>query len=185
MPAYLYSSVPTREAVRSVRQRTEHASVPAPRRSGSSSRQMFSIYAGLHAAAVASRRLPATVLIVDDEPSVRALAVRALNHAGYQTIEAPDGREAWFLLRHGEARVDLVLTDVVMPHLTGNELAALIRGILPHIPIILFSAYDRTDLQARGIDLDRTAELITKPFAIEDLVRRVQAVLSKPRPPIA
>ncbi len=126
--------------------------------------------------------MPATVLVVDDEPSVRALAARAMKDAGYQTIEASDGREAWSLLRHGEARVDLVLTDVVMPHLTGYELAALIRGSLPHIPVILISAYDSTDLQERG--MDPIGELISKPFAIEDLVRRVQTVLSEPRPPI-
>lgn len=125
--------------------------------------------------------MPATVLVVDDEPSVRALAVRALNDAGYQTIEAPDGREAWFLLRHGDARVDLVLTDVVMPHLTGYELAALIRGNLPHVPVILLSAYDSADLQERG--MDPIPELISKPFAIEDLVRRVQTVLSEPGGP--
>lgn len=126
--------------------------------------------------------MPATVLVVDDEPLVRALAARALKDAGYQTIEASDGREAWFLLRHGEGGVDLVLTDVVMPHVTGYELAALIREMLPHIPVILISGYDSTDLQARGIN--RTAEIINKPFAIEDLVRRVQTVLSEPRPPI-
>lgn len=125
--------------------------------------------------------MPATVLVVDDEPSVRALAVRALNDAGYQTIEAPDGREAWFLLRHGDARVDLVLTDVVMPHLTGYELAALIRGDLQHVPVILLSAYDSADLQERG--MDPIPELISKPFAIEDLVRRVQTVLSEPGGP--
>jgi len=127
--------------------------------------------------------MPATVLVVDDEPSVRALAVRALNDAGYRVIEAPNGREAWFLLRHGDARIDLVLTDVVMPQLTGTELAALIQGNLPHIPVILLSAYDPAALRARGID--PPAELITKPFDIHDLVRRVQAVLREPRPPIA
>ena len=125
--------------------------------------------------------MPATVLVVDDEPSVRALAVRALSEAGYQTIEAPDGREAWHLLRHGDARVDLVLTDVVMPHLTGNELAALIQGHFPRMPVILLSAYDPADLRARGID--PPSEFISKPFDIDDLVRRVHAVLSKPRPP--
>jgi CheY-like chemotaxis protein len=127
--------------------------------------------------------MPATVLVVDDEPSVRALAVRALTDAGYRTIEVSDGREAWVLLRHGDARVDLVLTDVVMPQLTGTELAALIGEHLPHIPVILLSAYGPAELRARGIASPR--EWITKPFAIDDLVRRVQAVLSEPRPPIA
>jgi DNA-binding response OmpR family regulator len=119
--------------------------------------------------------MPATVLVVDDEPLVRALAVCALNDAGYATIEASDGREAWLLLQRSDARVDLVLTDVVMPQLRGTELAALIRRHLPHIPVILLSAYDPAALQARGID--PPAELITKPFAIDELVRRVQAAL--------
>ena len=122
--------------------------------------------------------MPATVLVVDDEPSVRALAVRALTDAGYRAIEAPDGREAWVLLQHGDQRVDLVLADVVMPQLMGTELAALIREHLPHIPVLLLSGYDPAELRARGID--SPAELITKPFAIDDLVRRVQAALSEP-----
>jgi CheY-like chemotaxis protein len=127
--------------------------------------------------------MPATVLVVDDEPLVRALAVRALTSAGYQTIEAADGQEAWQLLRHGDARVDLVLTDVVMPHLTGTELTALIRGMLPRLPVILLSAYAPADLEARGIE--PPMQLITKPFELDDLIRRVQAVLPQPRPPIA
>jgi DNA-binding response OmpR family regulator len=120
----------------------------------------------------------ATVLIVDDEPSVRALAVRVLTVAGYRTIELPDGREAWDLLRQGEPRVDLVLTDVVMPQLMGTELAALIGEHLPHIPVLLLSGYDPAELRARGIACP--VELITKPFAIDDLVRRVRAALSQP-----
>jgi CheY-like chemotaxis protein len=95
-------------------------------------------------------------------------------------MEASDGLEAWLLLQHQGVHVDLVLADVIMPYVTGTELAARIRHDFPHLPVILLSAYNSTDLVARG--LAPSGELVTKPFDLQDLVRRIEDVLGRDRP---
>ena len=118
-----------------------------------------------------------TVLVVDDEATVRELAARMLRHAGYATVEAPDGRDAWTYLHRPGVLVDAIVADVVMPRMTGTELVALVRENRPDLPILLMSAYSAADLKARGL-AEYPVPLLTKPFTHGDLVALVNQLLS-------
>jgi CheY-like chemotaxis protein len=117
-----------------------------------------------------------TLLVVDDELPVRSLTARLLRKAGYEVVEARDGREAWSYLQRAERAVDGLLTDVVMPGITGTELAALVREHRPEIPIVLMSGYSNNDLLERGLRLAHGL-LLTKPFTEATLLSRVRQAL--------
>ena len=120
-----------------------------------------------------------SVLVVEDEPAVRSVALRALRGAGFTVCVAADGDEALRLL--GEARgpaVDLVVTDVVMPRLGGLELAARLRERRPGLPVLFVSGYTEhaADLQGR---LDERTTFLSKPFTPQDLLRAVRQLLER------
>jgi CheY-like chemotaxis protein len=120
----------------------------------------------------------ATVLVVDDERPVRELVMRMLREAGYDTLQAVDGRDAWRQLRSTAATVDAIVADVVMPHMTGTELLARVQGDRPELPIVLMSGYSAEDLRARGLE-QYPVPLITKPFTQADLLTAVNQLLGK------
>jgi CheY-like chemotaxis protein len=113
-----------------------------------------------------------TVLVVDDETMVRELAARMLREAGYDVVQAADGRLAWALMHEPTTAVDLVLSDVVMPGYTGTELVALVLEHRPQLPIVLMSGYSPTTLSARGLN-GAPVPLLVKPFKEADLVEIV------------
>ncbi|MEZ4241014.1 MAG: ATP-binding protein [Myxococcota bacterium] len=116
-----------------------------------------------------------TVLVVEDNHQVRRLAVRALRSAGYTVIEASDGRAA---LRHPDLpRVDLVLTDVVMPRMGGPELLNELRTLCPTLRGLFMSGYASEALVRRGLEPDTV--LIEKPFTPEQLTSGVRKVLDR------
>ena len=114
-----------------------------------------------------------TILVVEDEETVRTLASRVLSEAGYGVIRAADGAEAFNVVNDGE-RVDLVLSDVVMPRMSGVELAERLATVRPDLPVIFMSGYTGTEL-APGVHA--AAGFLQKPFAAESLLQRVRAVL--------
>jgi len=118
----------------------------------------------------------ATVLVVDDERPVRELAARMLHEAGYETIEAVDGQDAWRRLRQTATKVDAIVCDVVMPRMTGTELLARIQANRPELPVVLMSGYSAEDLRARGLE-QYPVPLITKPFTQDGLVGAVNRIL--------
>jgi CheY-like chemotaxis protein len=114
-----------------------------------------------------------TILVVDDEATLRSLTTRVLEDHGYSVIEAHDGFDAWTLLESMAGRIDLVLSDVVMPRLDGIELARCME-ILPHPPpILLMSGYG-----LGALELDRP--LLTKPFRGGELLAAVHRLLAAP-----
>jgi two-component system, cell cycle sensor histidine kinase and response regulator CckA len=117
-----------------------------------------------------------TIMVVDDEPLVRSLTARILREAGLEVIEAPDGRDAWVRLQSLAPSIHLVLSDVVMPHLTGTELAGRIRQAWPYLPVLLMSAYTPEQLAARGLN-GTDLEILTKPFDVQTLVQKVRACM--------
>jgi two-component system cell cycle sensor histidine kinase/response regulator CckA len=124
-----------------------------------------------------------TVLVVDDEPLVREIAVRMLRQAGYDTMQAVDGREAWAQLYRGPVRIDAVLADVVMPNMTGTELVALVLANRPELPIALTSGFSAEALRARGLE-EPPVPLLTKPFTQDQLVALLERLLPRgSRPP--
>jgi CheY-like chemotaxis protein len=104
-----------------------------------------------------------TVLAVDDELEILNLVSRILREAGYDVVRARNGDEAWERIQRG-GPPDLLLADVVMPRMTGTELAARVAARHPEVPIVLMSAYSQEDLRERGLRLAH-GHLLTKPFA--------------------
>lgn len=117
------------------------------------------------------------VLVVEDEPAVRSLAVRALARAGYRTFEAVDGREALSLLeREGFlATIDLMLSDVVMPNVLGTELGARVRELRPDLPVVFMSGH--TQRGRPELPRGPRPAFLPKPFTPDALVRIVSDTL--------
>jgi two-component system cell cycle sensor histidine kinase/response regulator CckA len=118
------------------------------------------------------------VLVVDDEPTVLIVTSRMLTTAGYAVIEASGAREALRLLELGDPRVDLVLTDVVMPETDGRALGRLIAERHPALPVLYMSAYPADDVFHRGSP-GADVPFLRKPFSPESLVAAVQALLAR------
>jgi PAS domain S-box-containing protein len=117
----------------------------------------------------------ATVLVVEDDPLVRAIARRTLTEAGFSVLEAEDGNQALATVAQHQP-IDLVLTDVAMPEFGGRELAQRLSQVKPGLPIIFMSGYTDDDLTRRGL-LDAGIPFLEKPFSPQDLARVVQDVL--------
>ena len=116
------------------------------------------------------------VLVVEDEPAVRALARRSLEGVGYQVIDAENGFEALDRLREGGAAVRLVVTDVVMPGMGGPAFAAQAWARNPMLPILFMSGYTDDEITHRQ-RLPPGACFIQKPFEPNALVLRVREML--------
>ena len=114
------------------------------------------------------------ILVVEDEPMVRALARRALERQGYDVVVVTDGAAALWLLEAG--RIDLVLTDVVMPRMTGKELADRVWDQYPGLPVLFMTGYSSDDVLRRGLVV-AGASFIQKPFSPEALVEAVGRLL--------
>jgi DNA-binding response OmpR family regulator len=121
-----------------------------------------------------------TILVVDDDAWVRGLARDVLAREGYRVLEAIDGQDAIRVSAEHPGSIHLLLTDVMMPGMNGCDLATGLSALLPGLKVMFMSAYDRDFLVARG--LDPGGPVITKPFTIEYLTRRVQMVLGDRRP---
>jgi signal transduction histidine kinase len=117
-----------------------------------------------------------TVLVVEDEANVRRLAVRVLASYGYQVLEAGDGSSALQVSGAHEGGIDLLITDVVMPHMNGKELADRLQYDRPLLPVLYMSGYPDRDIFGEG-GLPSDSTFLPKPFSIEDLVQKVQSVL--------
>ena len=127
-----------------------------------------------------SLRGSGTVLVVEDEHAVRKGAARILVDAGYEVLQASGGAHARDILEQHGRPIDLLLTDVVMPDITGPRLAAELRKGHPRLRVLYMSGYapDKTgDLQA---SLGSGAGYIDKPFRAEDLTREVRTLLDAP-----
>jgi PAS domain S-box-containing protein len=118
-----------------------------------------------------------TVLIVDDEPSVRMLVTEVLNELGYTAIEAADG-SAGLRVLESNARVDLLVTDVGLPGgINGRQVADAARQTRPHLKVLFITGYASTAAVGDG-RLDRGMHILTKPFAMEQLALRIKAIIT-------
>jgi CheY-like chemotaxis protein len=117
-----------------------------------------------------------TVLIVEDEDLVRALAVRALRTFGYTCHQARDAGEALRLLDDPGVRVDLVIADVVMPGLSGRDLGDRLVLLRPGIPVVYMSGFTDEDVIRRGM-LKEGRPFLQKPFTPHELARVVREAL--------
>jgi CheY-like chemotaxis protein len=121
-----------------------------------------------------------TILVVDDEPAVREVVVNLLEEAGYRVLLASDGPEGVKTLqRHGRA-VDLVLLDMTMPGLSGDEALEEMCRIQPTVRVLLSSGYTRPDTADR-FPAQNLAGFIQKPYGADELSRKIAAALAEPR----
>jgi two-component system cell cycle sensor histidine kinase/response regulator CckA len=112
------------------------------------------------------------VLVVDDESTVRRFARRVLVEHGYDVHEAGDGSEALDVVRGLYDRLDVVVSDIVMPRLNGVELLRQLAMVRPELPVILMSGYAGPQLAHRGIEAP--CSILAKPFSAETLVAEVR-----------
>ncbi len=117
----------------------------------------------------------ATILVVDDERPVRELIRSILSASGHRVLVAESGSDALVLSLDEEGPIDLLVTDVAMPGLSGPELVERIRVRRPDLPVIYVSGYP-----GDGIPQDRSSRFLPKPFAPDDLLRRVHETLQAP-----
>ncbi|MDI6763735.1 MAG: PAS domain S-box protein [Thermodesulfobacteriota bacterium] len=119
-----------------------------------------------------------TILVVEDEETVRKLAVRSLKSLGYRVLDAPEGGMALLLCEEFKGRIHLILTDVVMPGMSGRKLAERLKQIHPEMKVLYMSGYTDNAILHHGI-LEPGINFMQKPFTLENLARKVREVLDK------
>jgi CheY-like chemotaxis protein len=113
---------------------------------------------------------------VEDEDGLRTLVTRILRRAGYTVLTAANGVEALQLCEAREVPPDLVLSDIVMPRMGGHRLAERLAAIHPKLKLLFMSGYADDEAARYGV-LERGAPFLAKPFAADDLIRKVREVL--------
>ncbi len=119
-----------------------------------------------------------TVLVAEDEEIVRELVCDVLAEQGYQVLCAADGHQAQQLARDHDGHIHLLITDVIMPHLNGPELAELLSATRPDMKVLFVSGYSNNDIGDHGV-LDIRIDLLQKPFTPQTLARKVRDVLQE------
>jgi PAS domain S-box-containing protein len=119
-----------------------------------------------------------TILVVEDEDAVRALACRVLAQRGYTVLEAQNGVEALALVERAGGMIDLVLTDVVMPEMGGLDLVSHLARLVPGVGIMLMSGYTEAD-KLQPAALQSNFPFLQKPFSVDSLAGQVREVLDK------
>ena len=119
-----------------------------------------------------------TVLLVEDEPQVAALVTRALQKSGYTVLSASRGDEALDILQTTTSRIDLLLTDIVMPGMNGRELADRVKLLRRDIRVLYMSGYSDDAVLRHGVEA-ATMQFIAKPFTIKALNAKVRETLAQ------
>ena len=120
-------------------------------------------------------RVPKIILVVEDDDSVRSVVRRMLERHGYTVLDAADGPQALYICSAFGAPPDLVITDIVMPEMTGRELVRQLSKA-GHTPrVLLMSGHPKRG--SREVVIDVTSPFIEKPFSLEELEQKVHEVL--------
>src|SRR5207244_4922362 len=123
-----------------------------------------------------------SVLVVEDDPAVRRLATTVLRDRGYKVDEACDGAEALLAMGAG-AHFDLVVTDVIMPKMSGKELSDRIRATTPKTKVLFMSGYTDDALALHGVlELEPELLFLEKPFSPSRLARKVRETIDSREP---
>ncbi len=118
------------------------------------------------------------ILIVEDEENIRKLLVMYLTKAGYQTVEAKDGREA--LLKFDMEKPQLIMLDLMLPYKSGEEVAKEIRRV-SNVPILMLTAKADEENRVQGLEIGAD-DYVVKPFSPREVVLRVQNILKRTYP---
>jgi two-component system cell cycle sensor histidine kinase/response regulator CckA len=116
------------------------------------------------------------ILLVEDEETVRAFSARALKTTGYEVFEAGSGEEALEVLDEIGNKVDLIISDVVMPEMDGPTLLSHVRERLPEVKVIFVSGYAEESVR-KDIADDRSVEFLAKPYSLDQINSKVKEVL--------
>lgn len=122
-----------------------------------------------------------TILVVDDDPAILLLVKAILEGHGYRVLLAENGDSAIHLLELHQLRIDLVLTDVVMPNLSGAELAKCLVAMRPGLRVLFMSAFQDSDAVRVQI-VEKGSGFVAKPFKTEGLVSAVERALAQSAP---
>jgi two-component system, cell cycle sensor histidine kinase and response regulator CckA len=122
-----------------------------------------------------------TVLLVEDEDPVRLFSARALRNKGYKVIEAKSGEAALEVITSGSEKVELLITDVVMPKMDGPNLVKLVRELHPDMKVIFISGYTEDAFRKR-LDRDSDIHFLPKPFSLKQLAGKVKEVMLSDHP---
>jgi two-component system, cell cycle sensor histidine kinase and response regulator CckA len=122
-----------------------------------------------------------TILVVDDEDSLRTVIVDLLSHLGYRTLSAANAQDAVKLALEFPGKIDLLLTDVVMHPLSGPMLAEKLAHSRPEMKVIYISGYANASLAPDGVLMPGTV-LVHKPFTMKLLSAKLREVLGNPAP---
>ena len=124
-----------------------------------------------------------TILVVDDEPALRALAKGGLTQLGFDVITAASGEEALGVLRSRPHTVAAVLLDLSMPGLSGERVLRTIRSVQPDLPVIIASGFATVESQhawrAAGAQ-----DFVAKPYRIQDVAQKIRGILDRTRGPV-
>ncbi len=120
-----------------------------------------------------------TVLVVEDEAALREVTRRILARNGYQVITAVDGRDAVEVATAHAGRIDLIVTDVVMPQMLGKEAAERIQALYPTVRVLFMSGYTGGVLDTQGV-LESGVNLIEKPFTEASLLAKLREIITGP-----
>jgi len=127
---------------------------------------------------VDSARGHETILVVDDEPGLRALAKSGLRQRGFDVVAVESGEQALEILRVGEPQVDMVVLDLTMPGLSGEKVLRAIRGFRPHLPVLIVSGYATVQNQSAWVNAGAVG-FVAKPYRISDLAGKLREVLDR------
>jgi two-component system cell cycle sensor histidine kinase/response regulator CckA len=132
-------------------------------------------------AAVPARDLTGmgTILLVEDDDSVRSLTARALEMRGYEVLKASGGEEALDIIRAFDKRIHLMVSDVVMPGMDGPEVAKIAKSIRKDMRVIFMSGYAE-DAFRKQAEMDDDVHFLSKPFPLQELAAKVKDVMSAP-----
>jgi two-component system cell cycle sensor histidine kinase/response regulator CckA len=123
-----------------------------------------------------SHKNQGTILVVDDEPEIRKLVAAMLTRNGYRVLSADNGENAVKLFKNNPG-IDLLLTDVVSPGMSGPMIADQIAALNPAIKVLFMSGYDSTQVVQRYV-VEKGYSLLIKPFTMEQLERKVKELLA-------
>jgi two-component system, cell cycle sensor histidine kinase and response regulator CckA len=117
-----------------------------------------------------------TILVVDDEPEVRKLVGAMVSQAGYNAITADSGEHALTLYKNQKTPIELLITDVIQPGMSGPMLADKLTAQQPDLKVLYISGYDNTHVVQKYV-VEKGHALLPKPFTVDDLRRKVDQML--------